>query len=141
MPQVKPVSQAADKWTRNAGAAATDYKSGVQNPRKSWAQATADAADAQAAGVQEAISDGRFERGVQNAGDEKWKKKAVNVGATRYGPGVAAAKADYERGFSPFASVIESVTLPPRGPAGDPRNYDRPRAIGEALHEAKTKGA
>jgi len=140
MPAVKPVSQSADKWARNAGQAAGDYAAGVNNPKRSWAQATIDATEAQAAGIQEALADGRFERGVQKAGDEKWKRKATKVGASRFGPGVAAAKADYERGFAPYASVIEGVTLPPRGPSGDPRNYERTKAIGEALHEAKVKG-
>jgi hypothetical protein len=99
-----------------------------------------DAAEAQKAGVQEALADGRFERGVQNAGDEKWKRKAAQVGSQRFGPGVAAAKDDYARGFGPFASIIEGVTLPPRGPAGDPRNYENVKLIGEALHDAKVKG-
>jgi hypothetical protein len=141
MPTVKPVSQSADKWVRNAGQAAGDYKRGVASPRRSWATATAAAAEAHAAGIAEAIADKRFERGVVAAGDNKWQRKAVSVGASRFGPGVAAAKADYESGFAPFVGVIESVTLPPRGPAGDPRNYERSQVIGEALHEAKAKGS
>lgn len=141
MPAVKPVNLSADKWARNAGSASGDYATGILNPKRSWAQATVEAAGAQAAGVQEAIADKRFERGVANAGDSKWQRKAKDVGASRFGPGVAAAKADYEKGFAPFASVIEGVTLPPRGPAGDPRNYERTQIIGDALHKAKTSGA
>ena len=33
--------------------------------------------------------------------------------------------------------VMEGVTLPARGPKGDPKNYDRVKAIGEALHKYK----
>lgn len=141
MPAVKSPSASAQKWVERASVAANDYKAGVTQPRRDWAQATSEAADAQAAGVQEAIADGRFERGVQNAGSSKWQRKASTIGATRFGPGVAAAKADYEAGFSPFANVIQGVTLPPRGPKGDPRNYQRTQIIGEALHNAKTGGA
>lgn len=138
MPRVKSVTESADKWARRAGQAGQDYAAGVQNPRRNWAEATAEAAEAQAAGVQQAISEGRFQKGVQAAGDTKWKRKAANVGAQRFGPGVAAAKGDYQAGFAPFASVIEGITLPPRGPKGDPRNYERTAVIGQALHDAKT---
>ena len=141
MTPIKSVSASADKWVTRAGAASKDYKDGVTNPRRSWEDATADAADAQEQGVQEAIADHRFEKGVRAAGNAKWQKKASTVGATRFGPGVAAAKSEYESGFGPFAAVIAGVTLPPRGPKGDPRNYDRVKAIGDALHEAKVKGA
>lgn len=137
MPAVKSVAVAADKWVRRAGQASQDYARGVQSPRKSWQEATSEAAEAQAAGVQQAIAEGRFEKGVQKAGNGKWQRKASTLGAQRFGPGVAAAKADYESGFSPYASVIQGVSLPPRGPKGDPRNYERTKAIGEALHEAK----
>jgi len=138
MPAIKPTAVSADKWVRRAGQAGPDYARGVQNPRTSWAEATSAAADAHAAGVQQAISEGRFEKGVSKAGNAKWQRKATSIGAQRYGPGVAAAKSDYETGFSPYAAVIQGVTLPPRGPKGDPRNYERVKQIGDALHGAKT---
>lgn len=137
MPQIKSTSASAEKWARRAGQSAQDYASGVKSPRRSWSEATASAADAQAAGVQQAISNGSFAKGVQAAGDAKWSRKATTVGAQRFGPGVAAAKSDYEQGFAPYAQVISGVQLPPRGAKGDPRNFERVQAIGNALHEAK----
>lgn len=138
MPAVKPVSVAADKWVRRAGQAGPDYARGVANPRTSWSEATSQAAEAHAAGIQQAIAEGRFEKGVQAAGNAKWQRKATSIGAQRFGPGVAAAKADYEAGFSPYVAVIQGITLPPRGPKGDPRNYERVKQVGDALHAAKT---
>lgn len=126
-----------DKWSRRASQAAPDYAAGVKAPRKDWAQATADAKDAQAAGIQAALAAGSFEKGVTAAGTGKWSRKAVEVGAQRFGPGVAAAKGDYAKGFAPYAAVIQGVSLAPRGARGDPRNYDNVRAIGVALHDAK----
>ena len=126
-----------DKWSRRASQAGPDYAAGVKSPRKDWAQATTDAKDAQAAGIQAAIAAGSFEKGVAEAGTGKWQRKAIAVGAQRFGPGVAAAKADYQSGFSPYAAVIQGVALPPRGARGDPRNYENVRLIGEALHSAK----
>lgn len=140
MPAVKSMSVIVDKWSRRASQAAPDYAAGVKSPRKDWQTATSDAADAQAAGVQAAIAAGSFAKGVAKAGTGKWQRKAISVGAQRFGPGVAAAKGEYQAGFSPYAAVIEGVSLAPRGARGDPRNYDNVRAIGEALHSAKTGG-
>jgi len=141
MPAVKPVGESADKWVRRAGAAGPDYKKGVENPARDWEEATKAAADAQEAGVTEALANKSFERGVSRAGTAKWKRKAIDVGVPRFAPGVAAAKADYQAGFAPFAAVIEGITLPPRGPKGDPRNFERVKIIGDALHEAKVSGS
>ncbi|RLE52464.1 MAG: hypothetical protein DRJ26_04735, partial [Candidatus Methanomethylicota archaeon] len=114
---------------------------GVKNPKKDWETQTIAAADAYKEGVQAAISEGRFEKGVRKAGTEKWKKKATTLGVTRWGPGVAAAREAYERGFAPYRDIIERLDLPPRRPKGDPGNIDRVRVIAMALHEAKVKGA
>ena len=137
MPQIKSVQASSEKWARRAGQSSGDYAAGVKAPRRSWSEATSSASDAQAAGVQQAIANGSFAKGVAAAGDAKWSRKATTVGAQRFGPGVAAAKSDYESGFAPYAQVISGVQLPPRGAKGDPRNFERVQAIGNALHEAK----
>lgn len=139
MPAIRNVSSIANKWARVTPQRAKDYELGVKSPKNNWAEKTLAAADAQAQGIQEAIAEKRFERGVTKAGNEKWQRKAIAVGAQRFGPGVQAAKSDYEEGFAPYADVIEATTLPPRGSKGDPRNYERARIMGEALHDAKVK--
>lgn len=141
MPAIKSMGVISEKWARKAAQATQDYATGVKSPRRSWAQATSDASEAQAAGVQAAIAAGSFEKGVAKAGDSKWARGATGKGTQRFGPGVAAAKGDYEQGFGPFAQVISGISLPPRGARGDPRNYENVRLIGEALHTAKTGGA
>lgn len=123
------------KWARNTQAASGDYVAGVAAPRTPWAQATAAAEQNFAAGVQDAVSRGAFGRGVQNAGDNKWRKGVEEKGRTRYQQGAAVAQSDYDRGFAPFKSVIEGVSLPPRGPKG--QNYGRSQAMGEALLAAR----
>lgn len=141
MPQVKSASDSAGKWATRSAAAGGDYKKGVQSPKRSWADATAAAEDAYTQGVSEAASQGRFGAGVRAAGDGKWQRKATQVGATRYTSGVQAAKGDYQAGFAPYQQVLESTTLPPRGPKGSPSNYQRVQAVGDALHQAKVGGA
>ena len=137
MPAIKPISEIAEKWTRVTPARSEDYKSGIESPKKDWATETKAAETAYKSGVTKAAAEGRFGKGVAAAGTEKWKKKALDVGVDRWGPGVSIAGPSYEKGFSPYRDVIERTTLPPKGAKGDPRNYERVKAIGEALHKAK----
>lgn len=135
MPKVR--ANSADKWARKASASTQDYTEGVANPRVPWAQATQAAAANQAAGVQAAIQRKAFEKGVARAGDEKWKRKAEGVGSSRFSQGVQAGVNDYQQGVAPYLQTIESTTLPPRGPKGDPRNIQRVAAIADALRKKK----
>ena len=137
MAEIKSLDRVAKKWTEVTPQRANEYADGVKNPKKSWAQATSDAADSYSEGVQAAIANDSFSKGVSEAGDAKWRDGAVNKGTRRWPEGVRLGGDAYRQGFGPYHSAIQGVTLPPRGPKGDPRNYDRVRAIGETLHEMK----
>lgn len=139
MPPVKPMSAIAEKWARVTPQRAPDYETGVRNPKVDWAQATANAAGAYKEGVTKSITEGRFEKGVKAAGTEKWQRKAIELGPSRYSQGVTVAQPDYEKGFAPFRDVIERTALPPRFAKGDPRNIDRVRVMAAALNAAKKK--
>lgn len=140
MAEIRSLSEIAEKWARVTPSRSRDFEAGVKKPRRSWEQETAAAEERYGEGVQKAISEGRFGKGVADAGDAKWKRKVEDVGVQRWGPGVRAGAQDMQKGFARSHAVIEGVQLPPRFPAGDPRNFDRVRAIGEALHEAKIGG-
>lgn len=137
MADIKSLDKIASKWSEVTPQRAGEYQSGVQSPKKSWSQATGDAAENYNAGVSEAISRGAFAKGVSAAGDSAWQKGALEKGVSRWPQGVRLGKSKYNQGFAPYHAAISSVTLSPRGPKGDPRNYDRVREIGEALHETK----
>jgi len=137
MVKVKPVDIVKKKWSERASVAEGDYKFGVENPKEDWASATTAAFDRWASGVTEAIRDKRFVGGVKAAGTEKWKRKASEVGARRFAEGVRAAVEDYAAAMSEVLRVIEGVKLPERGAKGDPKNYERVKAIGDALHKWK----
>lgn len=128
------------KWKRRTENAGTEYQEGVQNPRNSWQQSTIAAASNQAKGVQQAITEKRFEKGVAKAGDQRWKEKALSKGVDRFGPGVAQAEGDYNAGFAKYAQVIQNTALPPRGPKGDPANIQRVAVMAAALNKAKRQG-
>ena len=137
MARIKSIADISDKWNRVTPTRSMDYKDGVQNPKKDWAEETIAAEDTYKRGVIEAANQGRFGKGVANAGTKKWKDKALSLGPSRFAEGVAVAKKDYEAGFAPYRDVIESTELPPRGPKGDPTNLQRVAVIATALHGAK----
>jgi len=137
MADIKSMDKIGRKWQEVTPQRAGEYREGIQSPRRSWSEATADAEQSYNDGVAEAISQGSFGKGVREAGDSKWREGALEKGVRRWPEGVRLGGDAYRTGFAPFHSVIAGVTLPPRGPKGDPRNYDRVRAIGEALHEEK----
>lgn len=138
MVKTKPVEKVVSKWQSRASAAVEDYKFGIENPKQDWATAAAAAQAAWAQGVQQAAAEGRYAGGVKKAGTEKWKRKALEVGAARYSSGIAAAVQDYASAISEVLRVLEGISLPPRGPRGDPRNYERVKIIGETLHKTFT---
>jgi len=139
MPTVKAIAKIAEKWARVTPQRSADYEAGVRDPIKDWATNTAAANAAYKAGVTEAVAKDRFVKGVQKAGTERWKRKAVEVGPARFSQGVQVAQPDYEKGFAPFRDVIEKTTLPPRFAKGDPRNVDRVRVMAAALAAEKRK--
>ena len=138
MPKVRP--GAFERWVKRASIATEDYRAGVQQPRKDWREATLAAKEAWRQGVQQAISQGRWERQVSATRSDQWSEKASTLGADRYAPGVQAAQEIYAARVSPYLRAIESITLPARGPKGDPRNLERVRIIAQTLHQLKTGG-
>jgi len=137
--QVKSADAASKKWAARAGAASADYAAGVANPRVPWATATAAAANTWATGVQTAVANGQFAKGVGNAGN-KWSTNAAGKGAQRYPQGVSQGTPSYMAKITPVLQVIAGVTLPPRAPKGDPSNLNRVSAIDTALRAAKVAG-
>ncbi len=138
--KIKSASAIAEKWSRVTPGRSTEYRSAIEETAPAdWESPTKASEPVWAQAVQQAAAEGRFGRGVVGAG-EKWKRKAAELGTTRYGPGVAAAGPDFAAGFAPYREVIAGVTLPPKGPKGDPANYERVRAIGDALHRKRVGG-
>ncbi len=138
MPKVRPGG--AKRYADRAALAGPEYLSGVENPRKPWAEATKAAEGNWLAGVTKAGQDKRFGRGVDKAGNSKYLKGVQEKGVGRYEEGVRLAEDAYADGIAPYLQVIESITLPPRGPKGSPQNIKRVEIMSKALHEKKTRG-
>ena len=139
MPKIRSTEEIAEKYTRVTPGRSKDYEDGVKAPKEDWEAKTAGSESSWEQGVQSAIGEKRFGKGVKKAGTAKWQRKTLAVGPTRWGPGVTGAGDDYKAGFAPFRDKIESITLPPRGPKGDPRNIERVTIIATELHKLKTR--
>jgi len=111
----KYATVAGAEWEAKASAAAATYKSAVTAPD----------------------IDKRFQMGVKNAGAAKFERKVKEVGVGRFGPGVTAAKPDYDAKFAPYLAEIAAIEVPDRKPRGDPANLDRVKAIATALNKKR----
>ncbi|MGR3319638.1 MAG: hypothetical protein ACUZ8O_14315 [Candidatus Anammoxibacter sp.] len=133
MAAIKELADASDKWVRRASVAGPDYIKGITNPRRPWAESSIKAEASYKQAVTDAANKGRFSRGVKLAGEEKWKRNALQKGPGRFAEGVAVAKQDWEDGFKPFREAIAALELPPRGPKGSPQNIQRVAVIATTL--------
>ena len=137
---LRPIEQLAEKFAKRAQAAAPEYAAGIASPKRDYATEALASDPAYQQGIQESIARGGFAKGVRKAGTAKWQRKAQGVGAQRYPAGVAGAKADWQEGFAPYASVITSVALPTKGARGSASNLERVRAVADALHNKRVTG-
>lgn len=138
MAEIKSLSAIREKWTRVTPQRTEDYKLGVKNPKRDWAEETEQAKDNWKAGIDAAAGKDMFAKGVRDAGSNKWQEKALKKGPGRFAEGVYLAGPDYEKGFAPFREAIASVDLGPRFPRRDPRNIERVRRVVDALVAKKT---
>jgi hypothetical protein len=134
--RIKPIETLKAKYARNAGGATGSYEEGVNFPRRSQSEAAIAATGTYEQAVQEAITDGRFQRGVAAAGDAKWKQGAVSKGKARYAGGVAAGVDEWARNTAPILAAIAAVDLGPRGVKGSEENFARSRKVAVAAAAA-----
>lgn len=130
----------ADKWSRVVQGRGKDYEDGINNPRADWMTATLAAEANHTAGVQAAIASKAFARGVRAAGTAAWQFGATQKGPARWQQGIALSTGKYAANFAKYGRAIAGLTLPPRGPAGDPRNIQRVAIVADALHKLKVSG-
>lgn len=139
MPAIKSAAEIAAKWARVAPGRSAEFEAGVRNPRRPWAEAASAADERYKQGVTESIAQGRRNAGIKKAGDEKWQKRSIELGPSRFSQGVQVAQGDMEKGFAPYRDVIERTVLPPKFAKGDPRNNLRSQTMGQALFQARVK--
>jgi len=137
-PVVKAAADVVQKWVRRASSAGTEYEQGVRSTPADWAASAAAAKQSWQTAVTEAAGRDAFAKGVQAAGNQKWRDRAITLGPARFAQGVGAAEPSYSAGIGPVLATIGAVDLPARGVTGSEGNYARSAAIGKALRAAKT---
>jgi len=138
--RVRSAQAAADAFVTGANGAQKAYTDGVASAGQAWHDGASAAGDNWSQGTQAAIAEGRYAKGVNKAGAQRYVDKATKVGAGRYSTGAAAAKADYQTGVQPFLDVIAAQNLPPRRPKGDPGNIQRVAQLAQALRQKRLQG-
>lgn len=84
--------EAAEKWARRAGQASQDYVQGVERVRQAPGAAAAAKQDKFQAGIQDAITSGRWARRVAAVSLSDWQQATVTKGSARYAGGVQASE-------------------------------------------------
>lgn len=136
---VKPIEKVTKKWMDRASYSEDEYKDGIKNPKKDWEKESLASKANYETAIRESISRDARGKGITKTGTPGWQNKAVKK-SNRWAPGIAGAEDDYKAGMTPVLDTIANVTLPPKYPAGDPRNYERSKAVGTALHAKKISG-
>jgi len=136
---VPSASAIAAKFIRVTPGRQEDFEDGVRNPREDWAGNTAAAEGNYEDGVRKSIDRKAFGKGVRDAGTAKQQAATIEKGVEqgRWAAGVRGSEATMAAAMEPVVRVMEAVKMPPKYSKGDPRNYDRVKAIGTALHAMK----
>ena len=129
--------EVAEKWATVTPGRSAYYETGTAGKGGDWESKTAGAKGSYKAGISVAGIEDRFAGGVRKAGGGKWERKVRAVGVSRFGPGIGAAKDDYATGSSEYLSMLSGMSIPDRGPRGDPGNYAIVQKVGEVLHKKR----
>src|SRR6266850_2704147 len=122
---VRPVAESQEKFKSRAAGAREDYKRGVTGAGGRWLEGATAGENAWRDGTQEAISQGRFGRGVRAAGAQKYQERASTLGPERFATGVQVGAPEWGKNFQPFAQALSAHTPAARGPRGSDQNMQR----------------
>jgi len=129
----------ANRFVTFAPAREARYSEGIRSPAEDWEKNTKDAEPNYEKGVTAAISRKAFGKGVAKCGTARQQAKTIQ-NERRWREGIEGAEAEMTTAMGPVVAVLTATTLPPSYPKGDPRNYDRSKAVGTALRKAKEEG-
>ena len=110
MPKLTP-QQAAQKQVRNLSNAIEDVRRGVEAVTESPTEKAAGSEDAYMAGIQRAVTSGKWARGLRRVSLQDWKTAFINKGLNRIAPGAQAAQGKVEnfyRDFFPFLQEAQN---------------------------------
>lgn len=130
------------KYKRRAAAASGDFKEGVLRTRENPMELAAAAGEAWRQGLQEAMADGRWERGLRDVSHEDWKRATSEKGSINFATGVSNLSPKAERGMTENLANIEAVEaeIAPMPKRSFPERVERSVAWQTKMHERKRRG-
>lgn len=134
---MKTASQSSQKFVERASAASGDYVSGAQGTSKDQAAAAIAGKANWVAGVQAAITGGRYEKGLQESGKAGWLKGITEKGGNRFAEGVASGASKYATNSGKYDNARNAASSLPRGPKGSEQNFARAKAVMQSLRAQK----
>jgi hypothetical protein len=138
--KIKSLDTIQKKWTEVTPGRASYYEAGASGKGGAW-EAGAKAAEPNwKTGVAAASAAGSFGKGVGRAGASKYDAGIRDKGVARWPQGVSVGGPNYGKGFGAYHGALSALTLPPKGPKGDPKNLERVRVIMTALRAKKVAG-
>jgi hypothetical protein len=138
--KIRSASEIADKYSRVTPSRASEFVAGVALiPEGEFEQAAIAGEANYKTGIAASIAKGARAKGLAGSG-KKWRSRIARQGESRFATGTADATGDFAEGFAPYRDTIANLTLPPRGPKGDPKNIERVRAVADALRKKKAGG-
>ena len=135
----KDSASVAAKWAARAAVSTSDYSAGIRGTND-WQSKTAASNENWKSGVNKAVSNDSFSKGVSATSNSEWQNKAA-ASSGDWSSGISAARSDFQAQISKVMSSAASASLDPRGPRGSAANYNRSRQQGEKLHADKEAGA
>lgn len=115
----KTPADIAKKWANNIGAATESIRSGVQAVTTSPTQLAANAQDRYVAGVQRAVSSGKWQAGLQRVSLQDWQQSMLQKGIPRIGSGATQAIPKFTafmQQFLPYVQQgVQQLASMPRG--------------------------
>ena len=138
MVKTKGIEATAQNYQGAIGAVPGKYKAGVERTTN-WQEKAAAAEPLYAAKVQEAIADGRRQKGINATSNEEWKRRAAEKGSARIASGMTASLPKFKAKMGEVLSTIEGVSIAER--TADPMaNIDgRVKPIAKALYDMKRR--
>jgi len=134
----KSLETTIQRWQQGAAGAQQSFVDGVQNTNVDVVGRAIAAQGAMLAGVQEAVTSGRWARELQKVGTSGWKSRTV-AKAANYGVGVQAGAENYTQAMTQWLPRIAQAAAAAKAMPGNTlqQRLARSTAFATALYNAK----
>lgn len=103
-------SKAAAKWKAGMSTAGPSYNDGIDGVTTSPMELAAQNEAGYLNGINEAVTSGRWAKGLRRKSLSDWKKAAKEKGAQRLASGAAAAAPTVEKFWQSFGPKLQAIT-------------------------------